>query len=86
MPDAAPRGTINVASLMILPLAGRPCHIPRGHTQHAVRADAVEAISQRFSSVMLVAGFKGKMTVMLSVDRQFVFGESLGTIQAKELP
>ena len=66
MPDAAPGGAINFASWMILPLAGRPCHVPRGHTQHVVCIDTVEAIPQRSSSVMFIAGLKGKMDIMLS--------------------
>lgn len=41
MPDVAPSGAINVASLMILPLAGRPCHVLPYHAQHAVRIGAV---------------------------------------------
>ena len=46
IPDAAPNGAINVASLMILPLAGGPCHVPQCHVQHGVRSDVVEAIPQ----------------------------------------
>jgi hypothetical protein len=41
------RRAINVASLMILPLAGRPCHVPACHAQHGVYIDVVEAIPRR---------------------------------------